>query len=131
MPENKEEPRFSEEEFALILRRAIELVAGSAVVRHTPPPKMPPGGLTLSDIREIAVEVRISRGRIREAIDSLATPGRPSSAIISPSLLPLGWLVSLSGSCSRISAGAVAEAGASPKLPGPEDGSADLRLESP
>lgn len=44
MPEKIDEPGFSEGEFALILRRATELDAGSAVVRPTPPPKMPPGG---------------------------------------------------------------------------------------
>ncbi len=74
MPPKTDEPRFSEEEFALILRRAIELDAGSAAVPHTPPPKMPPGGLTLSEIRGIAVEVGIDPGRVLEAVDSLATP---------------------------------------------------------
>ena len=65
------------------------------MVRPTPPPKLPPGGLTLSEIKEIAVEVGIDPGRVLEAVDSLATPewspaarlfGGPARLIVERSL---------------------------------------------
>jgi hypothetical protein len=72
MPENKDERRFSEAEFALILRRAVELDA-EPVKTHpaTSPPRLPPEGLTLSEIQEIAAEVGITPARIAEALESI------------------------------------------------------------
>ena len=72
MPENNDERRFSEAEFALILRRAVELDEEPARTHPVPaPPRLPPEGLTLSEIHEIASEVGIAPGRIAEALESI------------------------------------------------------------
>jgi len=52
MPSSNDERRYSEDEFALVLRMASEVQAG-------PDPAPPQEGLTLSQIREIAAEVGI------------------------------------------------------------------------
>jgi hypothetical protein len=55
-----DERRYSDEEFALILRTASEVRAG-------PAPAPPQEGLTLSEIREIAAEVGIDPERVSKA----------------------------------------------------------------
>ena len=75
MADNGEERRFNETEFGLILKRAIELDAESAVVpRDTPPPRLPPEGLTLSEVQEIAAEVGIDPVRVSDAVASIWKP---------------------------------------------------------
>jgi hypothetical protein len=76
MPGNEAERRFTESEFALILRRAIQLDADSVrVSQNAPPPAtLPPGGLTLKEIEEIAAEVGVDPARVVEAVDWLGTP---------------------------------------------------------
>jgi hypothetical protein len=74
MSNNGEERRYTEEEFALILKRAIELdTRRSSLPQRAPaPPLLPPGGLTLREIQEIAAEVGVNPVRVAEAADSLA-----------------------------------------------------------
>jgi hypothetical protein len=76
MATNEEDRRYSEEEFALILKRAIELDsrAPSLPQRAPAPPVLPPGGLTLAEIQDIAVEVGVDPGRVVEAADQLVAP---------------------------------------------------------
>ncbi len=74
MVNNGDERRYSEEEFGLILKRAIELdTRRSSLPQRAPaPPVLPPGGLTLREIQEIAAEVGVSPARVLEAADLLA-----------------------------------------------------------
>lgn len=60
MPSSNDERRYSEDEFALVLRMASEVQAG-------PDPAPPQEGLTLSQIREIAAEVGIEPERVSRA----------------------------------------------------------------
>jgi hypothetical protein len=70
-----DEKRYTEEEFALILRRAIEMETPEAGVPRDPPPQKPsPEGLTLTEIQEIAAEVGVHPARVLEAADALAAP---------------------------------------------------------
>jgi len=72
MADNNDERRFSEAEFALILRRAVEFDAEPVRTHPAPaPPRLPPEGLTLSEIQEIAAEVGITPARIAEALESI------------------------------------------------------------
>jgi len=65
--------RYSEAEFALILRRAIEMDAPKPrIASDALPPQLPPEGLTLSEIQEIASEVGVDPARVLDAADSLA-----------------------------------------------------------
>lgn len=70
-----DEKRYTEEEFALIVRRAIELESpGVAGVQEPAPPRLPPEGFTLQEIQEIVSEVGVHPSRVLEAADSLSTP---------------------------------------------------------
>ncbi len=58
----------------MILRKAIDLeTPETGMVRHPSPPSLPPEGLTLLEIQEIASEVGIHPSRVSEAADSLYT----------------------------------------------------------
>jgi hypothetical protein len=70
------EHRFTEEEFALILRRATEMDHGPS--EGSPRPiSLPqrPEGLTLAEILEIAQEVGINPAQVLQAADALAVEG--------------------------------------------------------
>ena len=73
MADPLQEHRFTEGEFALILRRATELDASSQV---EPSPGVPPihhpEGLTLREIQDIAADVGVDPARVVQAVDSLA-----------------------------------------------------------
>jgi hypothetical protein len=72
VPLSDDERRYSDEEFALILRTASE-------IREGPDPAPPREGLTLRQIREIAVEVGIDPDRVARAAALL--PSAPDSAV--------------------------------------------------
>ena len=67
MTSSNDERRYSEDEFALVLRMASEVQAG-------PDPAPPQEGLTLSQIREIAAEVGIEPERVSRAAALLPSP---------------------------------------------------------
>jgi hypothetical protein len=71
MTPSDEERRYSDEEFALILRLASETPAG-------PDPGPPQPGLTLAEIREIAGEVGIDPGRVSKAAALLPSETDPT-----------------------------------------------------
>ena len=84
MPDTEGERRYTEREYELILRRAIELDAPSALVpQPTPEPTLPPEGLTLSKIKEIAAEVGVDPARVAEAASTLGIPERSVPARVS------------------------------------------------
>ena len=77
MPPANDERRYSDEEFAVILRTASEVPGG--LIPALPP--QPQDGLTLSQIQEIASEVGIDPGRVSRAAALL--PSGDASALMS------------------------------------------------
>jgi len=77
MSPSNDERRFSEDEFALVLRMASEVEEGL----DSPPPRLPsPEGMTLAEIQEIAVEVGIDPDRVSRAVALL--PTRDDSTLV-------------------------------------------------
>lgn len=76
MDSMSDEHRFTEDEFALILRRATELDRDPEEV-PTPAlrPSPHPEGLTLPEILQIAQEVGLAPARVIQAVDSLSVEG--------------------------------------------------------
>lgn len=72
MPHHNDERRYSEEEFALVLRMASEVQEGGESGSDR---SLPPEGLTLSQIREIALEVGIDPERVSRAAALLPSGG--------------------------------------------------------
>jgi hypothetical protein len=72
MADEGSDRRYTEREFNLILRTAIELDTARAETHGRPPPPVPSAeGLTLSEIQSIAREVGVDPARILEAADAL------------------------------------------------------------
>ena len=72
MSPSNDERRFSEEEFALVLRMASEVQDGSDPASDRSHPRE---GLSLSEIQEIAAEVGIDPGRVSRAVALLPAGG--------------------------------------------------------
>ncbi len=78
-----DERRYSDEEFALILSRAVEIEGRPAPEPETPPLPLPPSdGLTLAEIQEIAGEAGIDPGAVAEAASALSREEPSTLAIL-------------------------------------------------
>jgi hypothetical protein len=76
MPPSDHERRYSDDEFALVLRLASEVKSPGELA--PPPPSRE--GLTLSEMREIAAEVGIHPDRVSRAV-ALLPPGDESIGV--------------------------------------------------
>ena len=72
-----DERRYSDEEFALILRRAVEIEGRPTPEPEAPTLPLPPSdGLTLTEIQEIAGEAGIDPAAVAEAASALSLAER-------------------------------------------------------
>ena len=82
MSEAEDKRRYSDEEFALILRRAVEIEGRPTPDPETPTLPLPTSdGLTLTEIQEIAGEAGIDPGAVAEAASALSLE-KPSTLAI-------------------------------------------------
>ena len=73
--------RYSDEEFALILRKATELQARGAAAGGSGPPALS-GGMSLEEIQAIAREVGIDPSLVAQAAGTVAGPGGPREGFL-------------------------------------------------
>ncbi len=78
-----DERRYTDEEFALILRRAVEIEGRPTPEPETPPLPLPTSdGLTLTEIQEIAGEAGIDPAAVAEAASALSREEPSTLAIL-------------------------------------------------
>ena len=73
--------RYSDEEFALILRKATELQARGPSAGRSGPPALS-GGMSLEEIQAIAREVGIDPALVAQAAGTVAGPGGPAEGFL-------------------------------------------------